>query len=335
MTWNMDSIPAGGHPELRNMQEQRTVISPIVKIPWVLFIPHFYRRCLFKCAEQRENIRSKRPHANAISSVYAIKLFNHNRMDLNARQPPPGVFKKWFLVLWVHLKLSFISTGCEGDNTTVCLILLFSLLATVKVGQAQPWQIAWRYHKPGHFDDFCLWWFLLSDSSFLLSGCCSRCCLCTRLRGADARILYFETTLSKDGLCIREFKINSESVRRHISSRGRFFFYTTGISKGVWSHCRLFTLRNKSTRFAAPFLFSFFFFPFLKSCLLQFWWENFATCSVPPLVPLTAQPPPPPPSVFLALQPGSLRGLKSKHESERGRRVRWKWAGKMESNILA
>lgn len=70
------------------MQEQRTVISPIVKISWVLFIPHFYRRCLFKCAEQRENIRSKRLHANAISSVYAIKLFNHNRMDLNARQPP-------------------------------------------------------------------------------------------------------------------------------------------------------------------------------------------------------------------------------------------------------
>lgn len=70
---------------------------------------------------------------------------------------------------------------------------------------------------------------------------------------------------------------------------------------------------------------SFFFFPFSEKLLVALLMRKCCNLFSPPPHPhsgaLDCSAPPPPPSVFLSLQPGSLRGLKSKHESERGRRV--------------
>lgn len=38
------------------------------------------------CVHKRK-YQEQIPRANAIGTVYAVKLLNHNRMDLNARQP--------------------------------------------------------------------------------------------------------------------------------------------------------------------------------------------------------------------------------------------------------
>lgn len=86
----------------------------------------------------------------------------------------------------------------------------------------------------------------------------------------------------------KEHKINSEYKKcsfTSISSQEWGSLYTwQKYQRPVWSHHRLFTLRNKSTRFS---LFSP---PFLNSCLLEFWWWNVAVCSIPHALNFSAPP---------------------------------------------
>lgn len=116
-------------------------------------------------------------------------------------------------------------------------------------------------------------------------------------RGAVAYILYFWINLSKECVCIREFTINSEDIHCISSPED-------GSLSLLQRYQRVFDLTadfspSETNRHGWRLRFVF----FLYSCLLRFWWENVATCSVPPSGALESSPPPL--SVFLALWSGS------------------------------
>lgn len=133
-------------------------------------------------------------------------------------------------------------------------------------------------------------------------GCCNssdkhrqtQCCESTRALypytvqwRREAWRVYFGTDATEVYVYIgKERKINSEykkSSFTSVSSQEYGSLYTwQKYQRPVWSHHRLFTLRNKSTRFRASFS--------LNSCLLEFWWWNVAVSSIPHALDFSAPP---------------------------------------------
>lgn len=138
-------------------------------------------------------------------------------------------------------------------------------------------------------------------------------------RGADASILYFWVSLSKERVCIRDFKINSEDIRCISSPEDaslsipqkyqRVFDLTADVSPSETNRHgrRLHCIFSSSVQLLVAVL--------MRKCCHLF-------SATPPLVSLT----PPLPTAFggCSSLSGLVRGSKSESGAARGRRASWK-----------